>query len=80
LKSLLWCRKDSSGILQHLPELFLRRILAVERNRSGKLSRVHLLGSFANARKDSLPILREVAQFVNQIDQQELRRDLLRNV
>src|SRR5208282_3485924 len=74
------CRKNSAGRSQHLPELFLRRTLTVEGDRSGKPSRVHSFGSFANTRKDSIPILRELAQFVNKIDEQELRRELLRNV
>ena len=67
-------------MLQHPTELFLRRILAIERNRSGKLSRVHLFGSFANEREDNVPILGELAQFVNKDNEQELRRELLRNV
>lgn len=67
-------------MLQHPPELFLRRILAIERNRSGKLSRVHLFGSFANASKNGVPILRKVAQFINKINQQKLGRELPWNI
>src|SRR5258708_11352780 len=72
--------KVSAIILQHLLKPFPRGVFAVERNRSRKLSRLHLSGSFTNARKHSVLILREVAQFVNQINEEKLRRDLLRYV
>ena len=41
---------------------------------------VHLFGLFANARKNGVPILRKVAQFIDKINKQKLGRELPWNI